>query len=205
MHAERLPVRARVVWKQRALPSDEPNVASLLYTRISRAVPIAKTGPSLSADGDQTTKGHAPRTHARASHHQLYPKCLEKDVNRYGMCPTSPSSRQLTDPVGRIVRYVSEQLKGQNRSHASGGSCRALQKKLIGRTRGKVVDSARRTGKKKSTHPCYEHSSRTKHAPADKVPDDVGVAHDDLELVVLLDRMDCCCGCGYGCDICISY
>jgi hypothetical protein len=38
----------------------------------------------------------------------------------------SPKSRQLTDPVGRIVRYVREQLNGQNRSHASGGSCSAL-------------------------------------------------------------------------------
>jgi hypothetical protein len=61
-----------------------------------------------------------------ADPHQLYPKCLEKDVNRYGMWPMSPSNRQLTDPVGRIVKYVSEQLKGQKRSHASGGSCKAL-------------------------------------------------------------------------------
>lgn len=39
----------------------------------------------------------------------------------------SPSNRQPTDPVGRMVRYVNEQLKGQKRNHASGGNCKALQ------------------------------------------------------------------------------
>jgi hypothetical protein len=34
--------------------------------------------------------------------------------------------RQLTVPVGRIVRYVKLQLNGQNRNQASGGSCNAL-------------------------------------------------------------------------------
>ena len=41
----------------------------------------------------------------------------------------SPNSRQLTVPVGRIVKYVREQLNVQRRSHASGGSCSARQKK----------------------------------------------------------------------------
>jgi Na+-transporting NADH:ubiquinone oxidoreductase subunit NqrD len=35
--------------------------------------------------------------------------------------------RQLTVPVGRIVRYVKLQLNGQNRNQASGGSCNALR------------------------------------------------------------------------------
>ena len=34
--------------------------------------------------------------------------------------------RQLTDPVGRIVRYVMEQLNVQSLNQASGGSCSAL-------------------------------------------------------------------------------
>ena len=44
----------------------------------------------------------------------------------------SPIIRQLTLPVGHIVMYVSEQLKGQYRNQASGGNCNALAGKVKG-------------------------------------------------------------------------
>jgi len=46
----------------------------------------------------------------------------------------SPTILQLTDPVGRIVMYVREQLNGQYRSQASGGSCRALRRRKTSRS-----------------------------------------------------------------------
>jgi hypothetical protein len=58
----------------------------------------------------------------KMSSYQLNPGCPEKVVNPYGIWPTSPIIRQLTVPVGRIVKYVKEQLKVQSLSHASGGS-----------------------------------------------------------------------------------
>ncbi len=41
----------------------------------------------------------------------------------------SPNMRQLTLPLGKIIKYVNEQLKMLNLNQASGGSCNALQKK----------------------------------------------------------------------------
>jgi hypothetical protein len=61
-------------------------------------------------------------TPIKMSSYQLNPGCPEKVVNPYGIWPTSPIIRQLTVPVGRIVKYVKEQLKVQSLSHASGGS-----------------------------------------------------------------------------------
>ena len=57
--------------------------------------------------------------------YQLKPVCIENVFIPCGMCPMSPSIRQLTFPVGRMVTYVREQLKVHSRNHASGGICRA--------------------------------------------------------------------------------
>lgn len=40
----------------------------------------------------------------RSNLYQLNPVCIEKVLLPYGICPISPNMRQLTVPVGRIVR-----------------------------------------------------------------------------------------------------
>ena len=69
-----------------------------------------------------------PLTWPLTTHHSK-PWCIEKELSSSERCPVSPSERRLTEPPGRILRCVSEQLNVQSRSHASGGSWSARSAK----------------------------------------------------------------------------
>ena len=113
-----------------------------------------------------------------------------------GKCPMSPNMRQETVPVGRMVRYVREQLKVHNLSHASGGSCSALdrdEKNYLNDNGSKFLkcedpDEKYNTvlylNTKRDAAPKLSNNNNNKkqtiliHLPTQKVTNDIGMAHD---------------------------